>query len=98
MRFFVSVKMLLRSRCTVIAWLLAGCALSGCGQSPAARPPSPANEKATIRVLVVDDDALASALKDQWQSRASDDELEVRTATTDQLAAAKRLSTDVVIF
>lgn len=81
----------------VMAILLAGC---GPGASPRG---AKTNEKQAaaplvIRVLVVDDQPLAAAVQEQWQVRASGDELQVRTANSADLKTAQRLSADVVVF
>lgn len=82
--------------------VFAACALlPGC--SPSTSPSASSTEsgpqkQASLRVLVVDDSELAETLREQWQLREVGDGLEVRTATSKDLSAAKRLSADVVVF
>ena len=82
--------------------ILAAFSLSmGCG--PAAppstgAPPRPGDEKSVLRVLVIDDDELASSIGEQWKVRATEEEIDVRAAASKDLAGAKRLSADVVVF
>jgi multiple sugar transport system substrate-binding protein len=49
-------------------------------------------------VLVIDDLDLAKSIREQWQVRATEDEIDVRTAESKELLTAKRLSADVAIF
>lgn len=84
------------------AALLAACALLlGC--DPSLSPPDKGSatgpeEKPKLRVLVIDDVDLAGAIREQWQVRAVEDELDVQTANSKELPTAKRLSADVVVF
>jgi ABC-type glycerol-3-phosphate transport system substrate-binding protein len=76
--------------------LLAGC---GSSTSPAGKTPGTSGtEKTTLRLLLVDDPALADVVREQWRVRSSDDELEVRTASSQELVSAQRLSADAIIF
>jgi ABC-type glycerol-3-phosphate transport system substrate-binding protein len=73
----------------------------GCDRTPStseAPNNTSSDEPAAIRVLVVDDPDWANVLKEQWQSRATAEEISVHTATTKELTTARRLSADVVIY
>lgn len=77
------------------------CLLAGCG--PTATPPGgtatpPGEDKAVLRVLVIDDEELASSIGEQWKVRATEETIEVRTAASKELAEVRRLSADVVVF
>lgn len=83
------------------AVLTASLLLAGCGPSatPTANSPKPSpQEKTVLRVLVIDDKELAGSLVEQWRIRATEDEIEVRTASSKELTAARRLSADVIVF
>jgi ABC-type glycerol-3-phosphate transport system substrate-binding protein len=78
-----------------------GSLLLGCG--PAASPRGtgtnkPGDVKTSLRVLVIDDADLATSIKQQWQVRAVEEEIEVRAADSKELTTAKRLAADVVVF
>lgn len=49
-------------------------------------------------MLVIDDPALAKSIREQWQVRATDDQIDVRDGLSKELLTAKRLSADVVVF
>jgi multiple sugar transport system substrate-binding protein len=75
--------------------------LVGCGPSPAPSGSDPARSgeaQAPLRVLVIDDPELAKSIREQWQVRATEDQIDVRDAAGKDLLAAKRLSADVVVF
>jgi ABC-type glycerol-3-phosphate transport system substrate-binding protein len=77
---------------------IAALGLVGCGTPPGSGP-TEKSERITLRVLVVEDlGGLAKALQEQWNTRSSEDELEVRSTTTAELAKAERLSADVILF
>lgn len=75
--------------------------LVGCSRStspPESSAESGRKKQASLRVLVVDDTELAETIRKQWQLREVGDGLEVRTASSKDLSAARRLSADVVVF
>ena len=88
-------QMLSCCRCAVCLLLL-GCRPTG--PTNEAQPGTSAAEKTSLRVLVIDDSDLAGVIRQQWQTRSIDDELEVRTASREELQSARRLSADVVVF
>lgn len=75
-----------------------------CAGCPAAPPPPSGNGAAppeapatvAIRVTVVDDPHLSEAIQREWQAH-SDDEISLRLVSSQELLAAKRLSTDVLV-
>ena len=74
--------------------------LSACSNSPESVPTSEGHVDLTatdLRVLVVDDMALADAVQRQWQAR-SEGTVNVVTATSAELRQAKRLGADVVLY
>jgi multiple sugar transport system substrate-binding protein len=88
----------------VVVAIAVGAALLLAGCRPTTTPVAPTNgmpgtaERATLRVLVIDDPDGAAILEEHWRARASDEELIVRTAASRDLADARRLSADVVIY
>lgn len=77
------------------------CLLAGCSQ-PDEPPPAPADDPSAgepLRVLIVDDPALAEAVQLQWRARA-EGEIEVLQKSAEELVdpRRKRLAADVVIY
>lgn len=84
-----------RDRATCLA-LLFSLVLAGC---PAARKASETKKATTpLRVVVVDDDALADAIEREWKARSEGELPEIRRTTSAKISAAKRLAADVVIY
>jgi ABC-type glycerol-3-phosphate transport system substrate-binding protein len=82
------------------AVLLTVVVVSGCQKSAdSGRDPHPAHP-ATVRLVVVDDPALAKAIgrvKGEWKARSGAD-LEIRESTFAEISAAKKLGADAVIY
>jgi ABC-type glycerol-3-phosphate transport system substrate-binding protein len=78
-----------------------GCVLLGlgCERQPSQRatqttdPPT----QVPLRLLVIDDKPLGEAISRQWQSR-TENQIELRYATGEEIASARRLPADVVVF
>jgi multiple sugar transport system substrate-binding protein len=75
--------------------LLAGCPdKSG---APASVPQAPAKPAQPLTLMVVEDAELGQAIARQWRSRTEED-INVRDVSADDVAKANRLACDVVIF
>jgi len=89
-------KLLSASLLAAATLLTAGC--SEPAPKPAAVPPSPPPQR--LRLLVVDDPALAQKIgrvKGEWEAR-SGAPLEIKESTPTELAAAKALDSDAIIY
>lgn len=77
--------------------VLVGFAFTGC-PSPSSKPTT-SNPPAAkpLRLLVIDDPGLGKAVAREWQAR-TEESLEVRDVTHQEIAAASRLPGDVVVF
>lgn len=82
-------------------WLLLFSAfplLYGCGCNQSAPPaPAPQAEPARLKVLVVDDPALGTAIKREWLAH-TEHEVEIVDISAEQAANAQLLPADVVIY
>jgi ABC-type glycerol-3-phosphate transport system substrate-binding protein len=85
---------------TQTAVLLTVVVVSGCQKSAdSGRDPHPAHP-ATVRLVVVDDPALAKAIgrvKGEWKARSGAD-LDIRELTVAEVTAAKKLGADAVVY
>jgi ABC-type glycerol-3-phosphate transport system substrate-binding protein len=82
-------------------WLVLLVYMAGCdGPKPNPNAAAPGENKtaAPLRVLVVDDPEMAAAIREQWSTRSTGQELVVDTAAADDLKTAQRLSADVLVF
>ena len=80
----------------VVACGLIAATISGCSSKTSDKPLPPA-KKATIRILVVDDEPLATAIKEEWEG-VSDAPIELTHASVDEVLNAKRLGADLVFY
>src|SRR5687767_2089005 len=90
MHFRASISFL-----TVCCLTLAGCSCSSDPKPPenSAKPNKPTG---VVRLLVIDDPPLAEAIEREWTALGG--EIEVRNATSDEIAGLKKLSADAVVY
>lgn len=82
------------------AGLMLGCVLAisaGCPQPPPPASPANAAAKTPLRVMVVDDPPLATALAREWLAH-TETKVELVEVTAEKAAAASQLPVDVVIY
>lgn len=88
-------------RSLILGVLVLAC--SGCGQPPDHTNPQREERGATrevsrpVRVAVVDDPPFAEVLQRQWTAR-TENELELKPMTGDELEQCRRLDADIVIY
>lgn len=88
-RFFTSLNLL--------TLLIASSLVPGCNLGSAPPPPPNPTPPAKLRVLVVDDPALGTAIQREWLAH-TENELEVINLSAEQAARSQHLPADVAIY
>ncbi|HEX5104998.1 MAG TPA: extracellular solute-binding protein [Pirellulaceae bacterium] len=87
-----------RLRTTALACALSTVLLGGCPFSEQSNDPSPEpKDTQPLRLVVVDDPALGAAIASEWQAQ-TEQSLETEQMTAAELAQAKLLPGDIVLF